>query len=96
MKAEKKALKQNKKEKAAEAEAEVKLTIDENNSVATPHREEMQAKNEAIERVYSVELDGVLKEELVDFLKEKENSDDFLLIKKVLLALENAKEKGEQ
>ena len=96
VKAEKKALKQNKKEKAAEAEAEVKLTIDENNSVATPHREEMQAKNEAIERVYSVELDGVLKEELVDFLKEKENSDDFLLIKKVLLALENAKEKGEQ
>lgn len=94
VKAEKKALKQNKKEKAAEAE--VKLTIDENNSVATPHREEMQAKNEAIERVYSVELDGVLKEELVDFLKEKENSDDFLLIKKVLLALENAKEKGEQ
>ena len=96
VKAEKKALKQNKKEKAAEAEAEVKLTIDENNSVATPHREEMQAKNEAIERVYSVELDGVLKEELVDFLKEKENSDDFLLIKKVLLALENAKEEGEQ
>ena len=96
VKAEKKALKQNKKEKAAEAEAEVKLTIDENNSVATPHREEMQAKNEAIERVYSVELDGVLKEELVDFLKEKENSDDFLLIRKVLLALENAKEKGEQ
>ena len=96
VKEEKKALKQNKKEKAAEAEAEVKLTIDENNSVATPHREEMQAKNEAIERVYSVELDGVLKEELVDFLKEKENSDDFLLIKKVLLALENAKEKGEQ
>ena len=96
VKAEKKALKQNKKEKAAEAEAEVKLTIDENNSVATPHREEMQAKIKAIERVYSVELDGVLKEELVDFLKEKENSDDFLLIKKVLLALENAKEKGEQ
>ena len=53
----------------------------------------MQAKNEAIERVYSVELDGVLKEELVDFLKEKENSDDFLLIRKVLLALQNAKEK---
>ena len=92
VKAEKKALKQNKKEKAAEASR----SIDENNSVATPHREEMQAKNEAIERVYSVELDGVLKEELVDFLKEKENSDDFLLIKKVLLALENAKEKGEQ
>ena len=50
VKAEKKALKQNKKEKAAEAEAEVKLTIDENNSVATPHREEMQAKNEEIGR----------------------------------------------
>ena len=96
VKAEKKALKQNKKEKAAEAEAEVKLTIDENNSVATPHREEMQAKDEAIERVYSVELTGVLKEELVDFLKEKENSDDYLLIKKVLLALQNAKLMGEQ
>ena len=94
VKEEKKSLKQNKKAKAAEGE--IKPTIDENNSVATPHREEMQAKNEAIERVYSVELDGVLKEELVDFLKEKENSDDFLLIKKVLLALENAKEKGEQ
>lgn len=93
VKEEKKSLKQNKKAKAAE---EIKLTVDENNSVATPHREEMQTKIKAIERVYSVELDGVLKEELVDFLKEKENSDDFLLIRKVLLALENAKEKGEQ
>jgi ParB/RepB/Spo0J family partition protein len=94
VKEEKKALKQNKKAKAAEAA--VKLTVDENNSVATPHREEMQAKDEAIERVYSVELTGVLKEELVDFLKEKENSDDYLLIKKVLLALQNAKLMGEQ
>jgi hypothetical protein len=35
-------------------------------------------------------------EELVDFLKEKENSDDYFLIKKVLLALKNAKKLGEQ
>ncbi len=95
VKNEKKALKQN---ETAES-PEIKLTVDiENDNVATQHQDEMQEKDQAIERVYSVELNSVLMEELVDFLKEKEkeNSDDFLLIRKVLLALENAKEKGKQ
>jgi ParB family chromosome partitioning protein len=97
VKEEKKARKQNKTAKAeAEAEAEIKLTVVENDSVATQHREDIQAENETIERVYSVELNGGLMEELVDFLKEKENSDDYFLIKKVLLALKNAKKLGEQ
>jgi len=93
VKNEKKALKQN---ETAES-PEIKVTVDiENDNVATQHQDEMQEKEQAIERVYSIELNSVLMEELVDFLKEKENSDDFLLIRKVLLALENAKEKGKQ
>ena len=44
---------------------------------------------------FSVEFSGELIDELVDFLKEKENGDDYLLIKKVLLAFKNAKQTGE-
>ena len=108
VKEEKNALKQNKTAEAAEAKNQretdegyaavcklIEGSVGIDRHASETKTEEMQAKNEAIERVYSVELTGILKEGLVHFLKEKEDSDDFLLIKKVLVALENAKEKGE-
>lgn len=45
--------------------------------------------------LYAIELTKELMGDLVTFLKEKENTDDYLLIKKVLVALENAKKKGD-
>ena len=93
----KKALKsKTKSKKKLETKAVVELADDtENDSEVIPHITAISVSEDAMKGAYSVEFSGELIDELVDFLKEKENSDDYLLIKKVLLALKNAKQTGE-
>lgn len=96
VKEEKSTKKQNKEPKKLETKAVVELADDaENENVVEPHIEETKTNDNPMKGAFSVEFSGELIGELVDFLKEKENSDDYLLIKKVLLALENAKQTGE-
>lgn len=54
-----------------------------------------EENNDDTVALYAIELTKELMGDLVTFLKEKENTDDYLLIKKVLVALENAKKKGD-